>query len=177
MKRSKFLALGGMLGCLLLPLTADAQMYQWRDNNGRLVFSDTPPPPNIAPGNILKAPKVRPSAAPSPAAAEAKAGVDNDPVKAPSESKGPKTLVEREADYKKRQAEASEKAQKDQAKASEDRQHEEQCRGLRQNLAALEGGQRLRRLNDKGEPYFVEDAERARDVEKMRQDLSKSKCA
>ena len=47
---------------------------------------------------------------------------------------------------------------------------------MRQGMAALESGQRVRRFNDKGEPYFIEDAERGRELEKMRTDLATAKC-
>jgi len=33
----------GLAACLLVSLTAQAQMYQWKDENGRLHFSDKPP--------------------------------------------------------------------------------------------------------------------------------------
>lgn len=33
----------GLLLCLLLPTLAQAEIYQWRDEHGRLQFSDEPP--------------------------------------------------------------------------------------------------------------------------------------
>ena len=30
--------------------------WQWRDGNGRMVYSDVPPPPGVPDGSILKAP-------------------------------------------------------------------------------------------------------------------------
>lgn len=33
----------GLLVCLLLPTLAQAEIYQWRDEHGRLQFSDEPP--------------------------------------------------------------------------------------------------------------------------------------
>ena len=62
------------------------------------------------------------------------------------------------------------------AVAAADQRREEQCKGMRQGMAALESGQRVRRFNDKGEPYFVDDAERGRELEKMRKDMATAKC-
>jgi len=188
MNRGMFLVFGLLVSSLLLPGIASAQLYQWRDTNGRVVFSDTPPPPGIPPGNIIKSPKGRnaPAPAATPAASGAApaansatpaAGTASAPgAPATAKAGGQKSVAEREADFKKRQAEAAEKSQKDAETAANDSRREDQCRGLRQSLAALEGGQRIRRFNDKGEPYFVEDAERAKDTERVRRDMASAKC-
>lgn len=189
MYRGMFLVFGLVTTSLLLPGLASAQLYQWRDANGRVVFSDLPPPPGIPPGNIIKSPKARstptPSAAPAPAgvtagaagATQATATASAPGAAAAAKAGGQKSVAEREADYKKRQADADEKSKKDSETAANESRREEQCRGMRQSMAALEGGQRIRRFNDKGEPYFVEDAERACDTEKMRRDMAAAKCA
>jgi hypothetical protein len=189
MLRGSWLVFGLLLGCLTHADHAAAQLYQWRDSNGRVVFSDTPPPPNTPAGNIIKTPKGR-SAPPPAAAATAAATPPNGAAKdgggAPAavpagDSKsaaasGPKSIAERDAEYKKRQADAAEKAKKDQDATAEAQRREGICRGLRNNLASLEGGQRVRKVDDKGEPYFVDDAERAKDISRMRQELTTSKC-
>ena len=188
MHRGLFLVFGLLASSLMLPGIASAQLYQWRDTNGRVVFSDTPPPPGVPPGNIIKSPKAR--SAPAPAAAPAASGATAaaagttpaagtaSATAAPAAAKAgaQKSVAEREADFKKRQAEATEKSQKDSETAASDSRREDQCRGLRQSMTALEGGQRIRRFNDKGEPYFVEDAERAKDTERVRRDMAAAKC-
>ena len=177
MRRAKLLFLGLLAGCLVVPGAAMAQLYQWRDANGRTVFSDSPPPPSIPPGNIVKNPKTRPA----PAAAEEKHADDGKATASAAgtaaKADGPKSIAEREAEFKKRQAEAAAKAEKDQKLASDEKRREDQCRGMRQSLAALEAGQRVRRFNDKGEPYFLDDAERARDVDKYRREMATAKCS
>ena len=183
MHRRMFLVFGLLATSLLLPGPASAQLYQWRDTNGRVVFSDTPPPPGIPSANIIKSPKARSAPPPVAASGDAAAGATTTAGTAPApgptaaaKSGGQKSVAEREADFKKRQAEAAEKSQKESETAASDSRREEQCRGLRQSLAALEGGQRIRRFNDKGEPYFVEDAERAKDTERVRRDMATAKC-
>lgn len=182
MKRGSWLVLGLLVGCLAHAGLASAQLYQWRDSNGRTVFSDTPPPPNTPPGNIIKAPKGRAAPASAPAAASTDgtgkdaAGKDIGVAVAPTSSGGQKSVAERDAEYKKRQADAAEKAKKDQEATAETQRRETTCRGLRQNLASLENGQRMRKLDDKGEPYFVDDAERAKDISRIRQEMVTAKC-
>ncbi|MBL8386335.1 MAG: DUF4124 domain-containing protein [Burkholderiales bacterium] len=187
MRLASSLAAALAVASLLHALPAAAQLYQWRDANGKMVFSDTPPPPGTPPGNIIKAPKPRAAApAAAPAGAPAADGAVPEKGSQPGISGTPgtatkggasKSLAEREADFKKRQTEAAEKAKKDEEAAAEAQRREANCRGLRQNLAAMEGGQRIRRLNDKGEPYFVDDAERAKDIERLRREMAAAKCS
>ncbi len=170
---------------LALSTTAQAQAYKWKDANGRIVYSDQAPPKGTPAANILKAPKgFTAPAANAPTAAAA----STDPAKAaptsaatstsaaPSAPKAPMTTAEREADFRKRQAENQKKAQEEEKKAAEESQRQAQCNSLRQNLAALESGQRIARTDSKGERVFIDDAERARDIQKGRQDLAAGKC-
>jgi hypothetical protein len=163
---------------------ASAQLYQWKDQNGRTVFSDTPPPPNIPPGSIIKAPKPAPARAPAPAAAPA-AGPAGDATKDGATARAsveapkagaPKPPPDPAAEFRKRQAEQAEAQKKAAEAAAENQRKQDLCSTLRQNLASLESGQRIRRTNDKGEPYFLEDNDRAREVDRIRRDMTTTKC-
>jgi hypothetical protein len=155
---------------------AQAQLYHYKDANGRTVYSDSPPPAGTPASSILKAPKTSPSAAPAPAAAA------GDPKAPPGDPKnaekkdGPKTTAEREADYKKRQAEAEKKAKDDGEKQAAESQRQARCAALQQNVAAMQSGQRMRKFDANGQPYFIEDNERAADVAKAQQEMSAAKC-
>ncbi len=167
---------------LLAGSAAHAQAYKWKDANGRIVYSDQPPPRGTPAANILKAPKgfPAPTAAEPPAGAAAatdpagtKPAAGASPAATP---KAPMTTAEREADFRKRQAENQKKAQEAEKKAAEESQRQAQCNSLKQNLAALESGQRMVRTDSNGERVFIDDAERARDIQKARQDLAAGKC-
>lgn len=164
------------LGLVLACGAAQAQLYHYKDANGRTVYSDSPPPAGTPAGSILKAPKVSPSAAPTAPAGDAKAP-PGDPKTADKDKKdGPKTTAEREADYKKRQAEAEKKAKEDSEKQAADTQRQARCAALQQNMAAMQSGQRMRKFDANGQPYFVEDTERAADVAKAQAEMSSAKC-
>jgi len=172
----------GAAAFLALSATAQAQAYKWKDANGRIVYSDQPPPRGTPAANILKAPKgfAAPSATEPPTGAattantaSAKPAAAATPAAAP---KAPMTIAEREADFRKRQAESQKKAQEEEKKASDESQRQAQCNSLRQNLATLESGQRIARTDSNGERIFIDDAERARDIQKARQDLAAGKC-
>ncbi len=167
------LALGLAIAC---PGAAFAQAYKWRDEKGGIVFSDTPPPPNIPRANILQGPKGKFVPAPASAAGSGAPASGSPAVSAKAEASAPKSTVEREVDYKKRQIEAQKKTKEEGEKSAQEQQRQAHCDSLRQNLMALDSGQRIARTDSKGERYFVDDEQRAKDAAKARQDMAASKC-
>jgi Domain of unknown function (DUF4124) len=135
-------------------------IWKWRDKDGRVQVSDRPPPMDVADKDILqrphgaRAPALAASDA-APAAASAASGVDSS-----LEAKRNKTLADQAAAEKARQA--ADKLKRDQAKA-------ETCQRARNQLAALESGQRIGRMNDKGEREVLDDAGRDAEIARTRQ--------
>ncbi len=83
----------------------------------------------------------------------------------------------RAADFKKRQLADQKKAKEAGEKSEQEQQRQAACDSQRQNLAALESGQRIVRTDSKGERYFVEDEQRAKDIAKARQEMTAAKCS
>ena len=169
MTGTRIAAIVGALGLLLAVGSAQAQLYHYKDANGRMVYSDSPPPPGTPSGNIMKAPKLSSSAASAPAS-DAPAAGDKD------KKTGPKSVAEQEADYKKRQAEDAKKAKETGEKTAMEDARKARCAALQNNLTAMQAGQRIRKYDAAGNPYFVEDAERAADVAKAQAEMANSKC-
>jgi hypothetical protein len=95
-------------------------------------------------------------------------GIKNAPA-APTEAKKgaaqPKTLSERDADFRKRQAEAAEERQKADEEAARKAFNRESCENAQANLRGLQEGQRITRVDPKtGERVFPDDAERAAEI-------------
>jgi type IV secretory pathway VirB10-like protein len=149
-----------------LPLAAAAQ-WQWLDKDGRKVFSDKAPPPEIAPNRILKAPGGRmPAAAETPAPATAAAA----PVAAAKPAGTDKALED-----KRKQMAAAEAEQK---KAEETRlaaARAENCSRARVAKANYDSGMRIARVNDKGEREIMDDSQRASEL-KMLNDVVSRDC-
>lgn len=151
----------GLALCVALP--ASAQMYKWVDSNGKVQYSDKPPPSNIK-TERLRAPA---RAASTPAAGEAKGGTQKDAAKT-----GPKTAAEQEQAFRKRQAEEA-KAQEEQArKETEARDRAENCRRAKAALANLELGGRQTRIDEKGERVFLTDQQIAQATAQARQETA-----
>jgi hypothetical protein len=149
--------------------------WKWRDKDGRITVSDRAPPPGVADKDILARPNALPAraaAAPAPAVAATPAGVTATPAPAAS---APPTALEREVQARRRAAE-EEKAAK--AKAEEEKQaarRADNCSRARSQMATMESGQRVARVNDKGEREFLDDAARARELQRAR-DIVSSDC-
>lgn len=158
-------ALACCLGCCAAQA---AGLWKWRDASGRVTVSDQPPPREVPERDILERPAARSPQSASP-------GVQPRPASAPApgrtaSSAGGRTDPELEA---RRRAEAAKARQSGKAAAAEDPQtiarKRENCQRARSALAMLESGQRMARLNDKGERVVLDDAARAQEAQRARE--------
>jgi hypothetical protein len=151
---------------LLTSPVAHAQ-WKWRDKNGQVTASDLPPPRDVQEKDILQRPDLtarRPVTAVQPAASAASApGLAGKPASDPELDKRVK-LAEQEAATKK-------KAEDDRLAA----QRRDNCSRARNQLATLDSGIRITRLNAKGEQEYIDDAARANESKRAR-DVIASDC-
>jgi hypothetical protein len=161
-----------MLATLLITPLAHAQ-YSWIDDNGTRVFSDRPPPPGTPANRILKAP--RPSLPPPDAQAPAPA-----PSTAPSPNTAPPappSLADRDADFRKRQAQRQADDQKAQQDAARRADNQERCQSIRQEQAQLASGARISQVGSTGERGFLTDEDRAKRMARTQQQLAECQAA
>lgn len=150
--------------------------FIWTDENGRKVYSDNPPPVSVPRAKILKgidqigkAPPTPIAPSPSVASSGTKSGTD-------AKEKGPLTLAERDAESKKANKSATEKAKESAEKSEVERVRQERCGQLRTYLASLESGNRISRTNASGEREVVDDETRKKEAEQTKASISKE-CA
>lgn len=147
-----------VIGLASLACTVASAQWQWIDKSGRKVYSDQPPPADVAEKNILRQPGGRmaaPAAAPSPAAPQA----------APEALRlsGKDAALEE----KKKKADAAEAAKK---KAEEEKRaaaRADSCARARRAKASLDSGVRLARADANGEREFLDEATRAAESKRM----------
>ena len=154
--------------CVALP--ASAQMYKWVDANGKVQYSDKPPPSNVKTEKLRAPPPAPvPSAAPSGSAAagETKGGAPKDAVKS-----APRTAAEQEQAFRKRQLDAAKAQDEEGQKQAEARDKAENCKRAKAALASLQIGGRQMRIDDKGERVFLEDQQIAQETAKAQQDVA-----
>lgn len=137
-----------LCSCLLLTaaLPASAELYQWKDAQGRTHFSDRKPDGN---GTVTTLPQAKPVSTPK--------------TDAPSQAERQERLralsQAREAEREEQEAEARRREETEQKK-------QEACREMKDYLASLEG-RRVYVLDEKGQRVFVDDATRDAGVAAM----------
>lgn len=146
---------------------AHAQIKCWTEG-GKRVCGDTPPAG--AKVTTVRGTSASPAtAAPAPAAPKDTAGKDDK-----AEKKGPLTPAEQEQEYRKRQAEAQKAAEKAAAEQRERAAKQGACEQARAALRTYETGQRVARTDEKGERYFLDEAQIAQERAKARQTVQRS---
>lgn len=130
---------------------AAAQQYKWVDKDGRVRYGDTPPPGVKA--TPLKPP---PAAAAPPRAAAAK--------------KDGKALTP-EQSFQKRQKEAQESEQKAAKERADADARRSNCEQAQTTLRTLQSGQRVSTTNAAGERVFIDDEQRAKEIERAQKSV------
>jgi len=153
------LALLGALACAAWPAAAQ---WQWVDAQGKKVFSDTPPPPDVPPEKILRRPK-EPSvqdgggnATPTPSASPA----------APT-SAASRPGIDPGLEEQKRRAEAEEAAKQQAQQEHTAQLRQENCTRAQRSKATLTSGQLLSHTNEKGERGFMDEATRQAELQRI----------
>ncbi len=149
MTKALLLAVG-----LAFAATALAQQYKWVDQDGKVRYGDIPPP------GVQATPLKPPVSAPAAPAPAAKKGGARD--------LGP------EAAFRKRQQEQQEK----EAKAAKERADAEtrraNCEQAQAFLRTLQSGQRVSTTNADGERVFIDDEQRAKNIERSQRAVNDS---
>jgi len=132
---------------LFAAVPAAAELYKYLGPDGKIHYSDRPPPDGRKAEKVTNSriSSVGPGGAPA-------AGGDA------AKSSAPKTAAEQEQAFRQRRIDADERARKDEKLAQEQRQKAESCTGARRELAGLQSGARVARLNEQGERIYLDDA-------------------
>lgn len=125
---------------------AAAQVYTWRDASGKVHFSDTPPPG-------VDARRMRAGATTEGASTSGNSG---------------RSLAEQDAEFRKRRAEAEKARAKSEQERKDSEENRRNCEDARNQLRALESGQRMSRVDASGERIPLDDEMRAQEIERAK---------
>ncbi len=132
-----YMAMAILLVCV--PTVANAALYKWTDASGRVVYSDQPPNSDAKTETI-----------------QAPAPIGN--------ADAVKSLANRDAEFRKRQAEAAESTKKLDTQRSDAAKRNEQCTRAAGQIKLLSSDQlALVRQNEKGEVVQIDDAMRRKE--------------
>lgn len=145
-----------------------AAQWKWRDASGRIQYSDLPPPSSVPERNVLQRPRPAAIVAPPPPEGAASAALAASVPAADS-------TVDPALEAKRKQAEQEEAAKRQAEEQRVAQVRQQNCERARANLRTMESGQRLARINEKGEREIIDDAARARETAQARQAIA-SEC-
>lgn len=131
-----------------LPAAAPAQVYSWKDANGKIHYGDRPP--------AEKKVETRKLDAPPPVDAEA----------------ARKAFAERQLAEREKQQKSQEDGKKAQEAQAQAQQREENCRNARATLAGIESGQIRYTMDAKGERAALDGALREAELARARKHVS-----
>jgi hypothetical protein len=150
MKRFYFALLAG---ALCAALVVHAQVYKWIDKDGKVQYTDQPPPPGASKADAQKVITTRPADSTAPA---------------------DKPLKEKLKDSDKKKTEEAEKQKKDEETAKRAAQEKERCNEATAYLRALQNGERIARNDANGERFFLEGEKRDAEIARAQQVVSES---
>ena len=172
------------LGVLLLfcgaASLASAQ-WSWRDEHGRTVYSDQPPPASVRATDVLRQPASPPPTQPSDSNNAGAQPASNPAPPAPAPNAGtpaatrPPTTAERELEFRKRLKERAESEKKVADAQAEASRKSDDCERARGYLKSLDDGVRLVRSNPDGSRELLDEAQRSDEAQRTRQ-MIESRC-
>ncbi len=148
MKRHLF-----VIALSMLSLNAGAALNKWVDADGKVHYSDTPPP-DVTTETVRNI-----------------AGKDQADISAAS---APKSTAERTAELKKSRLAKDEAAQKQAQKDAEAEARKKNCATARENAQALAQSPRIVTYDANGAATFMDDATRAQRLEEANKEVSSS---
>ena len=167
---SRWFATAGLLALAAVWADPAAAQWVWRDARKQLHSSDLPPPRDIPERDIVQRPTVRAPTTPPAAASAAPAASVVAGASAPAPGK-----LEAEVEARRARAEQEQRAKAEAEEKARAAAKAENCTAARRELAALDSGQRMVRMNDKGEREFLDDQARA-DATKRARSIVSSDC-
>lgn len=154
------LALAAGISFTMMP--AAGETYKWTDADGKVHYSDQPPPSNIKNPTTVTPRKKTSRSAPTQEG-------DPKPADAKPAPAAAKTSQELDAEFKQRQVEAAEKEAAQKKASLETESKKKSCDQAKANVARLISGGRIARANDKGETEYLDDAQIAAELARARE--------
>ena len=157
---------------LALPLLANAEIYKWKDKDGSIRYSDTPPPSNIKQESITgkKALKPTGSAPLSPVSEAAKPATPAPTAKDDMSKEGKGSKEDEAAKLRQKNAEIEKKNKEE--KEAQAKLKEENCKAAKANHETYVQGGRVYKMNEKGEREYMSDKDLKEGAQKTQSEVN-----
>ena len=148
------------------PSLVNAEIYKWKDSDGKVRYSDVPPPSNIKQESLYgkKIPKPTGLAPLAPVDGDINAQINHNATtgkekvateNATGKNKSDKEPLSKEEAAAKRAKDAEQQKKTDEAKQAESKLKQENCKAAKSNLATYGNGGRIAKTNEKGEREYM----------------------
>jgi hypothetical protein len=160
-----------LLCLIMLPTLASAEIYKWKDKDGRVRYSDVPPPSNVQQEALYGKKIPKPTGQPplAPVEGDATAAMNKEKAAAKDKAASDKVPMSKEEEAAKRAKDAEQQKKVDEAKQAELKVKQENCKVAQASLRAYSDGGRLVKTNEKGEREYLGDA----DIQKAKIDAQR----
>lgn len=167
----KLSALLFMLALIAVSNLSQAEIYKWKDKDGTIRYSDTPPPSNIKQEAMSGKKK---SAAPTGQAPLTPAvGTVTAPVAAiPKDIEPPRSAEDAAAELRQRNAEIEKKNKLE--KEAEAKRKAENCSAAKANMQSYTQGGRVYKMNEKGEREYLDESGFKAGRDKAQQEINEN---
>jgi hypothetical protein len=167
MKTSNIALKISLITLLLSVSSLSFSQYVWVDEKGTKQFSDTPPPASTPRDKILRTPRGPVVNTPTPASEPSAAASDK--------VEKPVTLASKNEEFNKRKAEKTEKEAKTAADAQAAADKARNCEKMKGYVKDIEDGVRITSRDAKGEKTYLDDAQRAQELNDAKKSLGQCK--
>ena len=148
---------------------SQAEIYKWKDKEGKIRYSDTPPPSNIKQESMSGKKKV---AAPTGNAPLAPVDANAAPAKMADIPEAPISPEDAAALQRQRNAEADKNNKKE--KEVEAARKVENCTAAKANMQTYTQGGRVYKMNEKGEREYMDESGFKAGREKAQQEINEN---
>ena len=148
---------------------SQAEIYKWKDKEGKIRYSDTPPPSNIKQESMSGKKKV---AAPTGNAPLAPVDANAAPAKMADIPEAPISPEDAAALKRQRNAEADKNNKKE--KEVEAARKVENCTAAKANMQTYTQGGRVYKMNEKGEREYMDESGFKAGREKAQQEINEN---
>lgn len=132
-----------LISILIVPAPTLADLYKWTDSNGQVHYSDQ-----------------------VPAGTESKRlGPSSNPQRERDAEAARRALADRVSQSKQQRQQEQDSEEKKLAEAEQKRKKEEACRQARERLAVLNHNGPIARVNEQGERYYMDAAQRQSEID------------
>ncbi len=165
-----------LICAIVLPTLASAEIYKWKDKEGKTRYTDVPPPSNIKQESMYgkKIPKPTGKAPLSTVEGDAAAAAIKEKESDREKTAGGKPSVD-PAPLNREEAAAKRAREAEQAKVADEikKVKEENCKSAQANLRMHIDGGRLLKTNEKGEREYMSDADIKNGITTSQADVDK----